>query len=192
MKWSILCILAMCLLVNAASSPAAPRMITAADIKVLPFCGTMTKQKLDPKASGMFNELSVTKRDGFSIHGRKRNDSGRVDGAVVYHLGKVALVPAGDRSGNLSVEVPSKNDVTSYFAVLELADSLVSKPLKLETGKKYSWSVISRGGLTILRVMDGKVQVEAVETKTDELVGFGFAATVRWEKNQADIHVTFE
>ncbi|WP_206026094.1 hypothetical protein [Roseimicrobium sp. ORNL1] len=167
-------------------------MITAADIRVLPFCATMSTKKLDPETPGIFNELSVTKRDGFSIQGRKRNDSGRIDGEVIYHLGKLALVPAGDRTGKLSVEVPSKTNVTSYYAVLELADSLVSSQLKLEVGKKYTWSVASKDGQTLLRVMNGNVQVGEVHTDTDKLVGFGFAASVRWEKNEADIHVTFE
>ncbi|MEZ0277454.1 MAG: hypothetical protein ACAH88_21255 [Roseimicrobium sp.] len=174
------------------TSVGAPRMITSSDIRVVPFCATMSAKKLDPKTPGIFNELTVTKRDGFSIQGRKRNDSGRVDGEVVYHLGKLALVPAGDRTGKISVEVPSKTNVTSYYAVLELADSLVSTQLKLEVGKNYSWSVASKGGQTIMRVMDGNVQVDAVQTDTDKLLGIGFAASVRWEKNEADIHVTFE
>jgi hypothetical protein len=68
-----------------AQKPPAPK-ITPKDVRDFPFCATMKSVKLNPKLKDMFDELQVTTSDGIRIHGKKKEDSGK----VVYHNGKLA------------------------------------------------------------------------------------------------------
>ena len=118
---------------------------------------------------------------------------GRVTGREIGHVGKVVLLPAGPRSGTLTVNVPTVEEVTHYFAVIEMADeSLETKSLKLVKGKKYLWSLKAEGGQTAFRVMADGVEVASLTGGTDSVKGFGFASTVRAKGNEADATVTFD
>lgn len=178
----------------AQNNKASPK-ITPADVRVLPFCGTQKSLKLDPKASGMFDELTVTKSERLHIHGTKRHDTGKMNGQVVYFLGKLALIRPGDRAGKLNAKFGStgSNDpVRRYYISLDLPNSLDSAELVLANGKTYEWAVTSDGTNTTIRVTSGKDEVASLRAATAQVQGFGFGAVVRFVKNEADLEVTFD
>ena len=169
-----------------------PAKLTPKDFRVLPFCSTEKAKKLDPKSKGIFNELRVTTSERIRIHGKKEDDTGRLDGKIVFHTGKLALFPPGERSGQLTTKFPTQNDVRSHFAVMELADSLNTKEVKIEAGKTYTWTVKEDRGNTFLKIESGGVETATLMEATSKLKGIGFAATARWTGNEVDLIVTFD
>ena len=167
--------------------------LTSKDFRVLPFCREFEHQKFKANDREMPDELRVTTSDRIHLYGKKRGDTVRVTGREIGHVGKVVLMPAGVRSGTLMVKVPTIEEVTHYFAVLEMADeSLETKSLKLVKEKKYLWSLKVEGGQTAFRIMADGAEIASLTGGTDLVKGFGFAATVRAKGNEADATVTFD
>jgi hypothetical protein len=103
------------------------------------------------------------------------------------------LLAVGDRSGKLVSKGPSSRDTTDYFVVLELAgNALKSGYVELTPGKPYDWSVKAEGGNTTLRLSDAGKEVISVSAPTGDVKGYGFASTVRWQNNEADLTVSFD
>lgn len=202
MKKSASFIAAFALLIGSAwaQAPLAPAKpgtllpkLTSKDFRVLPFCREFEHQKFKANDREMPDELRVTTSDRIHLYGKKRGDTVRVTGREIGHAGKVVLMPAGARSGTLTVKVSTVEEVTHYFAVLEMADeSLETKSLKLVKGKNYLWSVKEEGGQTAFRIMADGAEVASLTGGSDLVKGFGFAATVRAKGNEADATITFD
>ena len=201
MKTPILTILAFTALVapSFSQAPLAPlkpsppaAKLNPKDVRVLPFCREFDTQKFKANDRELSDELRVTVSDRVHLYGMKRGGEVKVTGRPVGHVGKLVLLPAGDRAGKLTVKVPTVEEVTHYFAVLELADdSLDTKSLKLVKDKTYEWSMKSEGGQSTLSLMaDGK-EVASLNGPADKVKGYGFAATVRNKGNEADMAITF-
>jgi hypothetical protein len=170
-----------------------PAKLTARDIRVHDFAQEHKETKFKPGTRELPDELTVTRSDRIRIYGKRRIDGApNVRGRGTGHLGKLVLLPPGDRKGTLSL----KRDfgTTFYFAVLELPDdALNSHPIKLKEGKSYEWSVKSENGRTILRVVDGNgVEIGSNAAETDKVLGVGFAATVRTQGNEVDLTMTYD
>ncbi len=161
-------------------------------MEVIPYCGTEQSKRLDPKSPGMFRELEVIVSDKIRIHGRKHKDSWRLDDRAVYHLGKAALIAPEQWKGKLVAKLGSKHDVRRYFAVLELSDQLVSNSMELDSTRTYSWNVQNERGETSLTVVDGAKTLLELKAPSDKVNRIGFAATVRWVKNEADLEISFD
>lgn len=169
-----------------------PPKITPKDVRELPFCATMPTVKLNPKQKKIFDELRVTKSERIHIHGKKKWDSGWVGDKIAYHNGKLALFPPLERSGKLEAKFPTESDVRTYFAVLETGDSLVVKEVKVAENAPQAWTLAKEGGSTVLKVVQGTQTIATVSAPTAEVTGAGFAATVRWVGNEADMSITFD
>ena len=164
---------------------------TASEIKVLPFCGTAINKKIDPKTPGVFDELKVTKSSRIHIHGAKKYDTGRLNGEVVWHLGKIALIPPSDRTGQFVVKAkPQERD--RYFMSIELEDKLQTKELTLKRGQVYNWLVKSENGNTTFKITEGQVEVASMTEPAAQVKGVGFAATARFTANEVDLDVSFD
>jgi hypothetical protein len=182
-----------------AQSPAPPAKpttplppITAKDVRAVPFCRELDTQDLSGKR-GFPDELRVvTTSNKIHLYGKKREEGKFVvDGRPILHSGKLALLAPSDRTGKLSIKVPSAEDVTYYFAVLQFADgTLDAKRLKADLNKTYDWSVKTEAGQTTLRVLDGQTEVVAVKAPGEKVKGVGFASTVRWKGNESDLTFT--
>lgn len=177
----------------AAKPGAAAPKLTARDIRGLPFCREFKEQIFKASDRDIGDELRVSSAVGLRISGKKRADSTRYNGRPVGHMGKVALMPPGDRSGKLTVKVPSSDDVTYYFAVIETAaGTLDTKVMELKLGKNYTWSLKTTDGQKAFVVLDGATEVATLSGPEKDVKGFGFAATVRYKGNEADLLATFD
>ena len=177
-----------------AVKPATPiPKLTAKDVRELPFSREFKETVFKANSRDTGDELRVTMAGGVHIYGKKRGDTVQYQGRTVGHIGKVALMTLGARSGKLTVKVPPAEEVTYYYAVLEVpAGVLDTKPMKLAVGKTYLWSIKTEEGLTIFRVQDGAAEVARLSGAEAEVKGFGFAATVRSKGNEADLMATFD
>lgn len=177
-----------------AAKPATPvPKLTAKDIRELPFSREFKETVFKANSRDTGDELRVTMAGGLHIYGKKRGETVEFQGRKVGHIGKVALMPVGARSGKLTVKVPPAEEVTYYYAVLETpAGVLDTKPMKLAVGKTYLWSIKTEEGLTIFRVLDGVAEVARLSGAEADVKGFGFAATVRSKGNEADLLATFD
>jgi hypothetical protein len=162
------------------------------DVRVLPFCGTKKDLKIDPKTKGIFNELSVTKSGRIRIYGTKQEDSGRINGEVVYHIGKIALIPTEDRTGKLVAKLGTQLSVRRYFVALEFDDKLQTEEVTLKEGQIYDWSVKSGNGNTTFTITAAQAAVATITAPTAQVKGVGFAAALRFTKNKADLEVSFD
>jgi hypothetical protein len=176
--------------VQAQSTKPSPKP-TPSEIKVLPFCGTTINRKIDPKTPGVFDELKVTKSSRIHIHGAKKYDTGRLNGEVVWHMGKVALFPPSDRTGEFVVKAKPQ-ERGRYFVSLELEDKLETKELTLKRGQVYDWVVKSENGNTTFKITEGQAEVAAITVPTAQVKGVGFAATARFTMNEVDLDVSFD
>ena len=179
---------------NQPSKPASPPPpITAKDVRIFPFARELQQTSLDGKR-GQADELRVaTTTNKVHLSGRKRVDSVKVDGRLICHSGKLALLAPADRGGKLAVRVPTADDVTYYFASIELTDGTLStKPIKLETRKTYEWSFKTEAGQSTFRIVDGQTELAAISAPSEKVKGYGFAATVRWKNNEADLEFTIQ
>ena len=159
-----------------------PSKITPKDVRDFPFCASMKAVKLNPKQKDMFDELRVTTSGRIRIHGKKKEDSGKVDGKVVYHNGKLALFSPLKRNGTTTSKLPPTEDVRRHFAVLEAGDTLVMQEPMLGENTPHAWNLLHEGVSTTVTVTAPAAQV----------TGVGFAATARWICNEADLSVTFD
>lgn len=173
----------------APAKPATPApRLTAKEIRVLPFCREFKEKKFKPNDRDLPDELRATVGAAdIHLYGKKRGEVVQLQGRPTGHVGKVVLLPPGERKGRLAAKVGSAEEVTLYFAVLEMAEALETKPLKLTAGKNYDWTVKVENGQTTLRVLDGTAELAALSGPADGVKGLGFAATVRNKGNEADL-----
>jgi hypothetical protein len=101
---------------NQSTKPASPPApITAKDVRVLPFSREFEETSLDGKR-GQPDELRVvTTPNKVHLSGKKRIEQMKVDGRLICHSGKLALLAPADRAGKLVVRVPTADDVTYYL-----------------------------------------------------------------------------
>lgn len=175
-----------------AALPTPPPKLSAKDFTVLPFCNTLSTQKLDPKQKKIFNELKVTTSDRIHIFGKKVYEAGWVGTALHFHLGKVVLAPPGDRTGTLSVKQPSGSDSISYYLVLDLGDKLKTKWVTLKKGPTYIWTLKTAAGVKKFTVLEEGKEVCVLSAPEATVAGFGFAATARWPGNEVDLAAEFD
>ena len=140
-----------------AKAPPPPAKLTAKEVRGLPFCREFKEMIFKANSREIADELRVTMAAGVRISGKKRAEGGRFGGKPVGHVGKVALMPVGARAGKLIAKVPSSEDVTYYYAMLEKADGkLDTKFLELLPAKAYTWSLKTEDGGTTLVVLRGR------------------------------------
>ena len=179
-------------------TPAAPRppVLTSRDIRVLPFAREWKERIFKRNDREMPDELRVSvTADRIRISGKKKaGDTPRVGEKSVGNVGKLVLLPPGDRSGTLTAKFPTTEDVRYYFLVLELADgTLDSKDMKLAADTNYEWSARTDAGQTTLRVaVAGGTEVASSSAPSDAVKGVGFASTVRSQGNEVDVSITFK
>jgi len=172
----------------------APKL-TPKDIKVFRFALEYRDQTFPMNDREMPDELLITtSSERIHISGKKKvDDPARVKGRLISTIGKLALMPSGDRSGKLVVKFPTAEDVRLYSASVQLADgTLDTKDLILIAGKTYTWSVKTEGSDTTFAVMDGATEVASTVTPKNKFKAFGFAATVHYQGNEADMVITFD
>jgi hypothetical protein len=176
---------------------AKPHQIITNDIVVLPFCEDLQTQKLGPTSGIKFDDLTVSSNPQIGgvvirINGKKHEDfSVQKGGRRIFHTGKLALLPPADRSGKITVAVPTVNDATYYYIILERPDGILQQShLKLAPGAIYTWAIKSSNGETSFRLSNESHEIAALTAPTREVKGFGFAATVRWKSNEADMTIT--
>jgi hypothetical protein len=178
-----------------AQTPAPPSHapIAVNDVRILPFCREHLDKEYPAHDAQMPDELRVVVNSGkVHIVGKKRTGEKKIGGEPICHSGKVALLAIADRSGKLVTKGPSSRDTTDYFVVLETGNTLKSSYVELTAGKPYDWSVKAEGGTTTLRLIDAGKQVISVSAPTSDVKGYGFASTVRYQNNEADMTVSFE
>jgi hypothetical protein len=158
------------------------------DIRDAPFVREFKEKKFKRNDRDVPDELRVTVFGGnIHLYGKKRGDVVRIEGRPSGHVGKAVFIPPVTRAGKLTVKAPSADEVTYYYAALELADAVDSKIVKLTVGKTYDWLVKSENGQTSLRVVEGATELASLTAPAEKVTGVGFAATVRSKGNEADI-----
>ena len=173
--------------------PGPPPPITPKDVRVLPYSREHEKPSLDGKR-GYPDELRVvTTANKIHLYGTKRAQKETWEGRLICHCGKLALLAPVPRKGKVSVKVPPADDVTYYYAVLEMTDgALESKELKVEPRKDYSWAFSTEAGESTFVVLDGQTQLARIKAPAEKVKGYGFSSTVRWKGNEADLTFTAE
>jgi len=158
--------------------------LTGRDIQVLPFIGEENARKYAKKDPAVPDELKVqTSGNRIHIFGKRKS-------RVSAHVGKVVLIPPAERTGNLSVKVPSSLDRCYYYLVLEVdGEVLQTKKIELKPKTPYEWTVKAEGGATALRVTSAGKDVMTLSASTETVKAVGFASTVRWEENDSDIEI---
>ncbi|MGB1259468.1 MAG: hypothetical protein ACPG6P_05460 [Akkermansiaceae bacterium] len=183
-----------------AARPKKAPPLTMKDIREYPYTTSFKNRKLSTSSDGIFDELKVSKGKRIRIHGKKQHDGGRVDGRVVNHMGKLVLFPAGNRTGKLVAKLPSLEDVRFYHIAIEFKDTkdrknvIQSRTLALKKSIQYSWSYSVADGTGTFKLVehgeDGVTTISSLSASAEEIVGIGFAATVRWSGNEADLSIT--
>ncbi|MGB0774198.1 MAG: hypothetical protein ACPGUY_00015 [Akkermansiaceae bacterium] len=115
-------------------------------------------------------------------------------------MGKLVLFPAGNRTGKLVAKLPSLEDVRFYHIAIEFKDTkdrknvIQSRTLALKKSIQYSWSYSVADGTGTFKLVehgeDGVTTISSLSASAEEIVGIGFAATVRWSGNEADLSIT--
>src|SRR4051812_36933859 len=102
---------------QAPASPAKPPpKLTTKDIRAYRFARELDTQKFEMNDREMPDELRVTTVDKIHINGKKRQQGApQVKGRPAGHVGKLALIAAGDRTGKVAVKVPFAEGVTFYY-----------------------------------------------------------------------------
>ena len=172
--------------------PTGAPKLTSRDIRVLPFTQEHKTTKFKPNTRELPSEFIVTTTDKIRFSGKRRTEgTPTVRGQPTGHLGQVALLPPGDRSGTLSLK--KKFGLIIFDAVLELPDdTLNSKQIELKEGMNYTWSVKVGNGLTTFRILgtDG-AEIVSSSAPADKVLGVGFAATARNKGNEIDMTITY-
>jgi hypothetical protein len=143
--------------------------------------------------AGIPDELTVSISAGqFVIKGAKFTDTKIVDKIERGHFGKAVLASARSGRGTLEVGVPSASGHTSYFILLQEKDKdgklgkLESKEIILASGD-YSWMLIELDGEIAFKITHNNSSIGFLTISAAGFWAFGFAATVRRPKDQADI-----
>lgn len=176
-----------------AQSTSTPKLATG-DIQVVPFAREHPQVKFKPNDREMPDELRATTTGQIRITGKKKvQQCPQVRGKPGCHVGKLVLIPPGDRTGKLSVKQPSANDLLYHFACVELpGEALDSKEIKLETGVEYTWEVKTAAETTTFTIRSKSGDLVRMSAPKDKFLGYGIAATVRYKGNEADLTITFD
>lgn len=182
-----------------AEDPVKPAKLDLKEIHVYSYCGTEGKHLFGPKERKLFDELkysaSGSQQTKFRISGKKKQDNYPYEGAYIYHLGKVALVPIAQRSGTIVTDIEKdkeKDASPTHYLVFQLDNgSLQSQTITLTKGPVYTWTMDRSGATATLTVKEGDNVVSSMSAPTDQTREFGFATTVRFVGNEADMTVTF-
>lgn len=192
MKASLLFFLVTAVFTLPASAQAPIPKLSPRDIRVLPFAQEHKDTKFKSNTRELPSEFIVTTTDKIRFYGKRRIDGApTVRGQPTGHLGQLALMPPGNRSGTLFLK--KAFGLFRFFAVLELPeDALNSKQIELKEGKNYTWSVKSENGLTTLRIVaaDG-VEIASNSGPVDKVLAVGFAATARNKGNEIDMTIIY-
>ncbi|EDY21518.1 hypothetical protein CfE428DRAFT_0763 [Chthoniobacter flavus Ellin428] len=138
------------------------------------------------------NELIVTTTDHIHMYGKKKSHVVQVLGVPTGHVGKLVMLPPGDRSGTLTIK--KSFGTTLFFNCFELTGGkLDSQEMKLSEGVAYNWSVKNDGTNTTFRMTSPENKELAHHTiESANVQGIGFAGTVRNEGNEIDLTITFD
>jgi hypothetical protein len=184
-----------------------PPKLDAKDFQIVPFCTSATDRKLDPKTKKIFDELKVSVTAGretrYRISGKKKNEVGDLEGQPVLHLGKLVLAPVANRIGSVNAKLPTVTDVRFYFMCVEYGEGkLKTEHVKLPEKTDCFWTLETKDGQTVFHLytvpeakggeVPPKVTLGTITVPENEAKSFGFAATVRWAGNEADLTVTFD
>lgn len=165
--------------------------LTSKDIHVYPFAEEHKDMKFKATDRSVPNELIVTVTDHIHMYGKKKSRVVEVLGVPTGHVGKLVMLPPGDRSGTLTIK--KAFGTTKFLNCFELAgDKLDSQEMKLSEGNTYNWSVKSDGTKTTFRITspDNK-EIASHTIESADVLGIGFAGTVRNEGNEIDLAITF-
>ena len=165
--------------------------LTAKDFRVLPFAEEHKEIAFKATDRQIPNELIVTTGDHIHFYGKKRGRVVDVLGKPTGHVGKLVLMPPGDRGGTLTLK--KAFGTTLFFTCVELAgNALDSKQIDLKEGNTYSWSIKTEGPNTVVRVLaPDNTEVSSQSVPKDKVLGIGFAGTVRNEGNEIDMTINF-
>jgi len=162
------------------------------DVRILPFLREQRTRKFQKNEPQPPDELRVTSSTNrIHIYGKKKADGNRFEGKPGGHVGKLVLFPPADRSGSLTARLPTAEDVRTYYAALELdGETLETDQVELAARTAYEWSVKSENGTTQLSITSAGKDIVSLSAPTDKVKGVGFASTVRWGGNEADLAIT--
>jgi hypothetical protein len=125
------------------------------------------------------------------ISGKKVIEKGKVAGKDVHHIGKAVTYEGQDNAGTLEAAVPFLGDHTHYFLVLVGKDGkAVAKELRAAKGVTYTWRVGNSGKDRVLAVYDKGQVIASATMPAADAPAYGFAVTVRYKNDPADIVVT--
>jgi hypothetical protein len=165
--------------------------LTSKDIHVYPFAQEHKDMLFKPTDRSIPNELIVTVTDHIHVYGKKKSHVVQVLGVPTGHVGKLVILPPGDRSGTLTIK--KSFGTTLFFNCFELAgDKLDSQEMKLSEGVAYHWSVKNDGTHTAFRMTSPDNKEIAHTIDSANVLGIGFAGTVRNEGNEIDLAITFD
>jgi len=172
--------------------------ILAKDVKVYPYSNNRPNVKIDPKTKGIFDEHKVTVTAGkeqtrIRIKGEMKNPDGKIEGAPVLHLGKIALMPISERAGTIKVGEPSIDGSVRYIIVLEVAgEKLKTDTMDLKKGVDYNWSVAKRDGTITFAVFEGGEKKWSLAASENDVKAFGVGAFTRFEKQKTEIDFSID
>ncbi|MEK7949896.1 hypothetical protein [Luteolibacter soli] len=167
--------------------------ILAKDVSIYPYSNNRPNVKIDPKTKGIFDEHKVTvtaakEQTRIRIKGEMKNPDGKIEGAPVLHLGKIAMIPISERAGALKVGEPAIEGSVRYIIVLEVADDkLKTDSMDLKKGVDYNWSVAKKDGQITFAVFQGGEKKWSVAAPENDVKAFGIGAFTRFEKQRTEI-----
>ena len=129
-----------------------------------------------------------------SIYGTCIYDVVTLKGQSGGWLGKAAFLPTTASGGTISAKIRPDTQHVRYDFLLRTLDGLVhSAPLSvLSIAPTMTWRVEkTKDRCTVFVDGKGVNAAKLLETSSDNYLGVGIAATVRWIGDQADISCTF-
>ena len=164
-------------------------------VEIVPWVGgRFGETKFKPHDKRIPEELDG-RVDGLTIvvSGKKRSNTGTLDGDLISHWGKLALISAPPpQSGTITAKEPWAFDATHYGMSLELASGkLKTSEKKLQENVSYKWSAWIDGSSYRFEIAtkEGKV-VNALSAPVADVKAFGFNAAVRYPGSKANITIT--
>lgn len=163
-------------------------------VEILPWVeGAYGETKFKPNDKRVPEELEG-KVDGLTIvvSGKKRTSTGTVDGDLISHWGKLALISAPPpQSGTVTAKEPWAFDATHYGIALELANGkLKHSGKKLKEGVPYKWSTWIDGSTYHFAITKDSEVINELSAPTADVKAFGFSAVVRYPGSKANITMT--
>jgi hypothetical protein len=136
-------------------------------------------------------ELSVdVASQRIRISGTKQTDEAHTLQRNVHHYGKAVFSPAKEAAGSLEVDVPWSGDHAFYFVLLVANDGQVTaKEFQPRKGVTYTWRVSQSATDCVMSILDKDQILASVKVPSREAKSFGFAATVRFPGDKADLTI---